>query len=111
MVAEDNRGGIQVEGAEIVDPTAHTLAVAAFRPGGTPFGPVAHQDAMQDRGRRPGINEEAATLAVAARAAGAANGLIMNDDAIADGQTRVSDLSRAFEAGVKSGRSLPRGVG
>ncbi len=26
-------------------------------------------------------------------------------------QTRVSDLSRAFEAGVKSGRSLPRGVG
>ncbi len=30
---------------------------------------------------------------------------------VMDDQTRVSDLSRAFEAGVKSGRSLPRGVG
>jgi len=87
VVAEDNRGGIKVEGVEIVYPTAHTLAVAAFRPGGTTFGPVALQNAIQDRGRRAGISEETAALAVAARAtarAGAALGSIRKHGAVVD---------------------------
>src|SRR5262249_45135765 len=70
VVADDKRGGIQVEGAEIVYPTAPTLAVAASRAGVTPIGLVCDDGTGKDRGGRARVVKEAASRAIASIAAG-----------------------------------------
>src|SRR5215469_5834210 len=50
VVAEDNRGGIKVERAEVVNPAADALAGAAAGPAGSAVRVVAGDHAGQNRG-------------------------------------------------------------
>src|SRR5262249_53972675 len=69
VVAVDDRSGVEVERAEVVDPAADALAGAASSSGGAAVRFIADDHAGQDRDCRANVNEEATPQAIACVAA------------------------------------------
>src|SRR6516225_4238884 len=84
VVAADDRSGIEEEHAEVVNPAAHPLAVAATVVAFPALGPVVGNAAARDRDTGVAGNRDATPKAVAAVTAGAAAGRIVAQRTVAD---------------------------